>query len=61
VPDNLVKQAKGNKTKPFPWGGDYTDAKSVSVTMGEKNVEKGLHTNSVRLTCCCAAADDRSA
>jgi hypothetical protein len=46
VPDNLVKQAKGNKTKPFPWGGDYTDAKSVSVTFGEKNVEKGLHTQS---------------
>jgi|GEM_PF-1181945 hypothetical protein len=46
VPDNLVKQAKGNKAKPFPWGGDFTDAKSVSVSMGEKNVEKGLHTQS---------------
>ncbi|MEI6165820.1 MAG: hypothetical protein WCS52_01355 [bacterium] len=44
VPDKLVAQAKANKTKPFPWGGDYTDAKSVSVTMGAKNVEKGLHT-----------------
>lgn len=46
VPDNLVRQAKANKAKPFPWGGDYTDAKSVSVTYGEKNVEKGLHTQS---------------
>ncbi len=46
VPDKLLKQAKDNKAKPFPWGGDYTDAKSVSVTFGEKNVEKGLHTKS---------------
>jgi hypothetical protein len=46
APANLLAQAKSNKTKPFPWGGDYTDAKSVSVTMGEKNVEKGLHTQS---------------
>lgn len=47
VPDNLVRQAQKNKLKPFPWGGDYTDAKSVSVTYGEQNVEKGLHTKSV--------------
>jgi hypothetical protein len=46
VPDNVMKQAKENKSKPFPWGGDYTKAKSVSVTFGEKNVEKGLHTQS---------------
>ena len=46
VPDNLMKQAGENKSKPFPWGGDYTGAKSVSVAMGEKNVEKGLHTKS---------------
>lgn len=46
VPDAIVKQAQANKDKPFPWGGDYSDAKSVSITFGEKNVEKGLHTNS---------------
>lgn len=46
VPDALVEKAKANKAKPFPWGGDYTGAKSVSVTFGEKNVEKGLHTKS---------------
>lgn len=46
VPENLVKLAKDNKAKPFPWGGDYTGAKSVSVTFGEKNAEKGLHTKS---------------
>ena len=46
VPDKLVTLAKANKAKPFPWGGDFTGAKSVSVTFGEKNVEKGLHTKS---------------
>jgi polysaccharide biosynthesis protein PslG len=46
VPDDLVKLAKSNKVRPFPWGGDYTDARSVSVSFGEKNVEKGLHTKS---------------
>ncbi len=46
VPENLVKQARENKAKPFLWGGDYSGVKSVSVTMGEKNVEKGLHTKS---------------
>lgn len=46
VPPNVVAQAQANKAKPFLWGGDYTNAKSVTVTMGEKNVEKGLHTMS---------------
>jgi hypothetical protein len=46
APDNLVKLAQANKTKPFPWDGDYTNAKSVSVTYGATNVEKGLHTQS---------------
>ena len=46
APDNIVAQAKANLAKPFPWGGDYTDAKSVSVTFGTTNVEKGLHTHS---------------
>ncbi len=46
VPAGLVAQAQANKNKPFLWGGDYAGAKSVSVTMGEKNVEKGLHTMS---------------
>ncbi|MDD5261063.1 MAG: endo-1,4-beta-xylanase [Methylacidiphilales bacterium] len=44
VPEKLVAEAKAAKGKPFPWGGDYTDAKSVSITMGEHNIEKGLHT-----------------
>lgn len=44
VPGNLLALAKANKNKPIPWGGDYSGAKSVSVTMGKQNVEKGLHT-----------------
>jgi hypothetical protein len=45
VPEALVARAKANKAKAFPWGGDYSRAQSVSVTMdGEKVVENGLHT-----------------
>jgi hypothetical protein len=44
APDAIVTQAQGNKAKPFPWGGDYSQAKSVSVTYAKTNVEKGLHT-----------------
>lgn len=44
VPESLLAQAKANKTRPLPWGGDYSQAKSVSITMGERNLEKGLHT-----------------
>jgi hypothetical protein len=44
APDAIVTQAQGNKAKPFPWGGDYSNAQEVSVTYGTTNVEKGLHT-----------------
>ena len=44
VPDDLVKQAQTNKGKPLTWGGDYALAKSVSITMGGQQAEKGLHT-----------------
>lgn len=46
VPEALLQKAKANKAKPFTWGGDFSGAKSVSVTFGEKNSEKGLHTQS---------------
>jgi hypothetical protein len=46
VPEDLVAKARANRDKPLPWGGDYANAKSVSVTMGERNIEKGLHTMS---------------
>ncbi len=44
MPAGLVAKAQSNKPKPLPWGGDFANAKSVSVTMGERNVEQGLHT-----------------
>ncbi len=44
VPEAMLKQAVANKDKPFPWGGDYSQAKSVSLTMGEQRAEQGLHT-----------------
>ena len=43
VPSNLVSEAHTNLGRPFPWGGDYSGASAVSVTMGEPNVERGLH------------------
>jgi polysaccharide biosynthesis protein PslG len=44
VPIDLITQAEHNKAKPLPWGGNYADAKSVSITMGATNDERGLHT-----------------
>jgi hypothetical protein len=44
VPEDWVKEARENKSKPLPWDGDYTNAKSVSLTPGEAQPEKGLHT-----------------
>jgi hypothetical protein len=44
APANFVTQAQQNRGKPLLWGGDFSNAKSVSVTMGERNTEKGLHT-----------------
>jgi hypothetical protein len=46
VPDEVVQEAKANKGKPLPWGGDYADAPSVSITIdGDgRQIEKGLHT-----------------
>lgn len=45
-PSALVLKAQKNKAKPLSWGGDYFSAKSVSVKMGERNIEEGLHTMS---------------
>jgi hypothetical protein len=44
APEKLLAEARIARTRPFPWGGDYTNAQSVSITMGQKTVEKGLHT-----------------
>jgi len=42
-PSNLTAQAQTNKFKPFLWGGDYSKASAVTVTMGSPNTELGLH------------------
>lgn len=44
VPEELLKTARTNLTKPLDWGGDYSQARSVSITMDGKQVEQGLHT-----------------
>jgi hypothetical protein len=44
VPENLLLVAKANRNEPVTWGGNIAQAKSVSITMGEKQVENGLHT-----------------
>ncbi len=46
VPTEMLKQAKLNQAKPLPWGGDFSRAKTVSITMGENAEEKGLHSRS---------------
>ena len=44
VSDSLLAETKANKTKPFPWGGDYSKSESVSITMEGRQIERGLHT-----------------
>lgn len=46
VPERALAIAKANHSNPLLWNGDYSDAKSVSITYGEKIEEKGLHTRS---------------
>jgi hypothetical protein len=42
LPAGLVKAARANQGKPFPWGGDYAKAKAVACRLGEVNVDAGL-------------------
>lgn len=44
VPEELLKGARTNLAKSLDWGGDYSQAHSVSITMDGKLVEQGLHT-----------------
>ena len=41
VPESLLEEARANASRPFPWGGDYTNATSVSFTA--PSTEQGLH------------------
>jgi hypothetical protein len=45
VPDSLLAQARANKGKPLTWGGDFSAAKSVSISFGQPGEEKGLHSH----------------
>ncbi len=42
VPAELIKQAQSNAGKNFPWGGDYSGAKSVSCEPGLADGNKGV-------------------
>ncbi|HET6376581.1 MAG TPA: glycosyl hydrolase, partial [Methylocella sp.] len=42
LPPSLASQAKRNAGKPFPWGGDYAAAKTVSCRLQAANEDKGL-------------------
>jgi hypothetical protein len=43
IPRSFVEIANANAGKPFPWGGDFSQATSVSIALGSPNVAKGLH------------------
>jgi hypothetical protein len=43
LPSALVHEARANFARPFPWGGDYSAASSVSYTAGDTQAEKGVH------------------
>jgi putative heme-binding domain-containing protein len=42
LPSDLVKQAQANVGKPYPWGGDYANAKVVTCRLAATNTEDGL-------------------
>jgi hypothetical protein len=42
LPPELVKQARANAGKPFPWGGDYSTARVVSCQPGSADPSRGL-------------------
>lgn len=42
LPEALVAEAKDNRGKPYPWGGDYANAKRVTCRLGAMNVNNGL-------------------
>jgi hypothetical protein len=43
LPSSLLATAQANKSQPFPWKGNYTGATTVSIQMGNPNIESGLH------------------
>ena len=42
VPTDLVTRAMANAGRNFPWGGDFSKAKSVSLTLGSTEPSQGI-------------------
>lgn len=42
LPPDLLQQAKANAGKAFPWGGDFSAAKTVSIDLGSKPQSRGI-------------------
>jgi hypothetical protein len=42
VPADLLGQAQSNKNHPFPWGGNNSNASSVSIQLGAVNAQSGI-------------------
>ncbi len=42
IASDLITQAKVNRSRPYPWGGDYARAKAVTCTLGFTNTDDGL-------------------
>jgi hypothetical protein len=50
LPAALVAEAKANKDKPFPWGGDFANAPSVNCLLGATNTENGIKLHNPQTT-----------
>lgn len=44
VPADLLRQAIANRRRMLLWGGDFSDSNIVSITMGDEQIARGLHT-----------------
>lgn len=44
VPADLLRQAIANRRRMLLWGGDFSDSDIVSITMGDEQIARGLHT-----------------
>jgi hypothetical protein len=42
VPGALVDEAKANRSKPYPWSGDYARARTASVVLQDNNIDDGI-------------------
>jgi hypothetical protein len=42
VPAALVERAKANRSKPYPWSGDYARVRTASVILQGSNIDNGI-------------------